>query len=96
MARRHGRATIPFGKHKGKEVRELPTSYLCWLGASEIIHSKQWDFLRESVDAELRYRDLPETGNDIELSDIGYLIRVKGCLIRQLRELRGTTPSASG
>ena len=89
MSRRHGRATIPFGKHKGKEVRELPVTYLCWLGSSEIIVSPQWDWLRESVDAELRHCGLPETDNPHDLAEIGALLRAKGLLLRELRELKG-------
>ena len=93
MARRHGRAVMPFGKHKGEEVRELPVTYLCWLGSSEIIVSPKWHFLRESVDAELRHRNLPETDQQPELADIGALLRAKGLLIRELRGLRGEKPN---
>jgi uncharacterized protein (DUF3820 family) len=31
LSRRAGEFIIPFGKHKGKPVKAVPRSYLCWL-----------------------------------------------------------------
>lgn len=31
LSRRAGESIIPFGKHKGKAVKAVPHSYLCWL-----------------------------------------------------------------
>ncbi len=61
MARhgRHGRAVIPFGKHKGTRIRLLPDSYLSWLTIfSPVMSQPQWRWLRDSVLAELKFRGL--------------------------------------
>jgi hypothetical protein len=52
-------ATLPFGKHKGKLLDEIPGDYLCWLLTS----CKLSTALRATVETELLLRgiDLPET-----------------------------------
>jgi hypothetical protein len=65
---RHGRACMPFGKFKGCAVRSLPTDYLDWLagrfsapldGFSGIdLSDSKWDWLCESVMAEMKHRGL--------------------------------------
>jgi len=57
---RHGRAIIPFGKHKGMRVAHLPDAYLSWLAHSWLLGLPQWGWLRESVAAELRWRGFPD------------------------------------
>ena len=71
---RHGRAVVPFGKWKGCAVRNLPTDYLDWLAGcfanseawtdkdgevkSFSLADPKWNWLRESVIAEMRHRGL--------------------------------------
>lgn len=50
---RHGRAVMPFGKHRGIPVRLLPDDYLGWLATRDL---DLWKWLRESIAAELRFR----------------------------------------
>jgi hypothetical protein len=51
---------MPFGKHKGMFVRQIPDHYLSWLAAGPrvcpILWQPEWAWLRESVLAELRFR----------------------------------------
>ena len=58
MARRHGRAVIPFGKHKGTRIRLLSDSYLSFLTTTFVMTSPEWRWLRDSLIAELDYRGL--------------------------------------
>jgi uncharacterized protein (DUF3820 family) len=62
---RHGKAMMPFGRHKGVRVRLLPDDYLSWLTTSIIMKDGRWWWLKESLIAELKYRglryDLAET-----------------------------------
>ena len=55
---KHGRAVMPFGKHKGVGVKHIPDSYLSWLMGSGILNDPKWDWLKESVEKEFRARDL--------------------------------------
>ena len=43
---------MPFGKHEGEEVEDLPDGYLKWLAHNV----DMWDDLREAVDAEMEAR----------------------------------------
>ncbi len=49
---------MPFGKYKGVRIRLLPDNYLSWLASSGIMHSPQWNWLKESLTAELKFRGL--------------------------------------
>lgn len=53
---KHGRAVMPFGKHKGVRIRLLPDDYLSWLTTTDLIKSVQWKWLRDSLIAELKFR----------------------------------------
>lgn len=69
---RHGRATMPFGKYRGVQVRLIPDSYLSWLsekfaensqcaveeGSHEglNLNNPKWEWLRQSVLSELKHR----------------------------------------
>ena len=55
---RHGRAIMPFGKYKGVRIRLIPDDYLSWLTSTDIIVSPRWNWLKESLMAELRFRGL--------------------------------------
>lgn len=68
MSRRHGRATIPFGKFKGVRVSLLKDSYLSFLTTLPWMHEPQWRWLYDSVLAELRFRDFNTVG--IEREDV--------------------------
>jgi len=48
--------TMPFGKYKGKDIEDLPRSYLEWLSGEKWF----WDKYPEgckAVAAEMKYRD---------------------------------------
>ncbi len=49
---------MPFGKYRGVRIRLLPDNYLSWLTTSAIMTNPQWWWLRESLIAELKYRDM--------------------------------------
>ena len=53
---KHGRAVIPFGKHKGMRIRLLPDAYLSFLTTTFVATDPQWKWLKESIMAELRFR----------------------------------------
>lgn len=55
---RHGRAVMPWGKYRGVRIRLLPDSYVSWLTTSVIMQDAKWWWLRESLEAELRFRGL--------------------------------------
>ena len=69
MSRRHGRATIPFGKkYRGVRVRLCPDDYLSWLSgwlSEDEGRSQKFRWLLDSIVAELSFRglrgDLAET-----------------------------------
>jgi hypothetical protein len=44
--------TMPFGKHKGTPLSELPIDYIWWLNGKDIR-----DPLRSALDAEIERRD---------------------------------------
>jgi hypothetical protein len=88
---RHGRATMPFGKHKGVQVRHLPDDYLSWIAgrfevdAAPTAHipdhlrgnawcecfdcqmglSQRFDWLHESIRAEMRHRGFVEADQQL-------------------------------
>jgi Putative quorum-sensing-regulated virulence factor len=43
---------MPFGKHEGKLLRDIPTGYLCWLTTLADLKP----YLRDAVEAELERR----------------------------------------
>ena len=49
--------TMPFGKHRGTAVADLPADYLEWLATCEIRNTD----LRAAVDAEIRTRKTQTT-----------------------------------
>jgi len=53
---KHGRAVIPFGKYKGVRIRLLPDGYLSWLTTAPMMRTRQWQWLWDSVVAELKFR----------------------------------------
>jgi hypothetical protein len=59
---------MPFGKHKGENVADLPDDYLEWLHGLDDLHGK----LRRAVDAEWNYRQATEscaTALDLDAED---------------------------
>jgi uncharacterized protein (DUF3820 family) len=66
MARRHGRAVVPFGKYKGVRIRLLPDAYLSWLTTAPMLSDPKWWWLKESLLAELRFRGLRQDLADTE------------------------------
>ncbi len=58
MSRRHGRAVMPWGKHKGVRIRLIPDAYLSWLTTTPILRDAKWWWLKESLEAELKFRGL--------------------------------------
>lgn len=56
MSRRHGRATIPFGKFKGRQLSQIDDGYLSWLSGTDLIRQSNWKWLRDSLRAELQHR----------------------------------------
>jgi uncharacterized protein (DUF3820 family) len=55
--------TISFGKHKGKCIAELPSSYLRWFAGQDWAENEHEE-LFEAAQEELRWRD--ETGQHWE------------------------------
>ena len=51
-----GTMIMPFGKHKGKTIEELPSSYLSWM-----VENFDEEHLLDAADAELRFRDKHDT-----------------------------------
>lgn len=49
---------MPFGKWKGVRLRLVDTDYLSWLTTAEMMQAPQWDWLKQSLLAELRFRGL--------------------------------------
>jgi uncharacterized protein (DUF3820 family) len=56
----HGKAVMPWGRWKGTRIRLLPDEYLSWLTSSDIVLSRRWNWLRESLFAELKFRGMRE------------------------------------
>lgn len=60
---------MPFGKYKGVRVRLLPDDYLSWMTGCDILKLNQWNWLKESLLAELHFRglrhDLAETPDPV-------------------------------
>lgn len=48
---------IPFGKHRGREVEEVPSDYLRWLMEQEWFESERWEELYVEVEDELETRE---------------------------------------
>jgi hypothetical protein len=48
--------TMPFGKHEGEDIEDIPTSYLRWLLDQEWFPEK-YPRGYEYADAELNYRE---------------------------------------
>lgn len=44
--------SMPFGKHKGKPVKDLPNDYLAWLSKQDNITGG----LRESIETAIKYK----------------------------------------
>ena len=70
---KHGRATMPWGRHKGVRIRVVPDAYLSWLTSTPMLREKRWRWLRDSVIAELKFRglrwDLAETDEPVSEYD---------------------------
>ncbi len=52
---------MPFGKHRGQYVTELPDGYLCWL-METIFDDLEGDSLREAIYDEYQNRGLAGSG----------------------------------
>lgn len=56
---------MPWGKWRGVRLRLIPDAYLSWLTTTVIIRDHKWNWLKQSLIAELEYRgmryDLAET-----------------------------------
>lgn len=52
----HAKTTMPFGKHKGEEVTDLPDQYLEWLSEQEWFEEK-YGFLYKLVNDERTTRE---------------------------------------
>ena len=48
---------IPFGKHKGKEIEEIPSDYLRWLIDQDFIEEEKHAELYESIEEEIAIRE---------------------------------------
>lgn len=55
---------MPFGKHKGKELQDIPKEYLHWL----LDNVDLFDKLREDIQKELRTRASGEPTQNIKLT----------------------------
>lgn len=55
--------TLPFGKHKGEDIEDIPDSYLSWLLDSEWFE-KRYPYRIKAVEQELAYRE--QTGRHID------------------------------
>lgn len=45
---------MPFGKHKGKDLEDVPSSYLRWLAGE--VNQQQHAELLKAAEAELKFR----------------------------------------
>jgi uncharacterized protein (DUF3820 family) len=63
---RHGRAIMPLGKFRGAQVSVLPNDYLLWFFSNCPIDRTQFNWLFESVGAELRHRGFNTDGVQVE------------------------------
>jgi len=71
VSRRHGRATIPFGKrYRGIRVSLCPDDYLSFLTTLDWIKLPEWEWLFSSVVSELRHRGFHVDGIDYP-EDVG-------------------------
>ena len=48
---------MPFGKHKGEELSEIPVDYLAWIEENYNLS----DELREGINEEIKFRNDPRT-----------------------------------
>jgi hypothetical protein len=87
MGRRHGRAVMPWGKYRGVRLRLLPDSYLSWLTTSRVMTDPRWNWLKDSLTAELEFRGFQLQG--AQLPDAAV---VKDAVLAKfgVRKLRGS------
>jgi uncharacterized protein (DUF3820 family) len=81
---RHGRATMPWGKFKGVRISLVPDDYLSFLTTTCILSDPKWDWLRESLLAELRHRGLRvegAEGGDPEEREANGTVQIQSALI---------------
>jgi hypothetical protein len=60
---------MPFGKHKGKDIRTIPPRYLEWVWNNCKLHGS----LKKAIDAVLSGEEIPE---DIEETDEDKMDRI--------------------
>jgi hypothetical protein len=75
MSRRHGRATLPFGKHRGVRVSLCDDAYLSWLsgydegwdaeGCVIPVFEDEWEVLRTLPDVKME----PIIGKDKRIEE---------------------------
>ena len=73
MSRRHGRATLPFGKHRGVRVSLCDDAYLSWLSgwlAEDAERMAKFQYVFDSIVPELNHRGLRgDLADDVERVD---------------------------
>ena len=74
---RHGKVIMPFGKYKGISVSALPDTYLCWFLSMPT--DKRWNWLIESIKAELRHRGFEPDEIIVESSPPTFNLRCTNC-----------------
>jgi hypothetical protein len=60
---------MPWGKYRGVRISLLPDSYVSFLTTTVIISDPKWDWLKESLLAELRFRGLRTEGVEDDLGE---------------------------
>ena len=48
---------LPFGKHRGKDIGEIPSNYLTWLLEQDWMEEDQYDDLFEEIAWEMATRE---------------------------------------
>ncbi len=44
------KSPMPFGKHKGEALEDVPASYLIWLYDNEKCHGKLKEYIKDNLD----------------------------------------------
>ena len=61
---------IPFGKHKGQCIADIPSGYLNWLLEQEWFEAEKWNVLWDAITDEIEVRDRCDSHFDDEIATI--------------------------
>lgn len=55
---------MPFGKHKGEEIGEIPTSYLDWLIGQDWLKADLRECIEDHLETRADWKRMGQTDND--------------------------------